>query len=53
MNNYKAIGNLIGTLVGCVLTGVCVYFTKNPFSSVIPFVCYLIGGRIGRAITKK
>ncbi len=52
MKNAEALGFIIGALVGTVLTGVCVYFTKSPFSGVCGFVSALIGGWIGKSIHK-
>ena len=52
MKNYKELGGLIGALVGCILTGVCVYFTGSVWSAVIPLVCLLFGGWIGKSIEK-
>ena len=52
MKNYKELGGLIGALVGCILTGVCVYLTGSVWSAVIPLVCLLFGGWIGKSIEK-
>ncbi len=50
MSKSEAIGNLIGVIIGAILSGVCVYFTKSIWSSVISFACYLFGGWIGKSI---
>lgn len=52
-NNYEGMGFLIGSLVGAVLTGVCIYFTSSVASAIISLVCALLGGWIGRSILKK
>ena len=50
MKNYEALGSLIGSIVGCILCGICVYFTQSVFSAVVPLVFYLMGGWIGKSI---
>lgn len=52
MKNAEAIGNLIGSIIGALLTGVCIYFTKSVFSGLIAVVCFYIGGSIGKEIDK-
>ena len=52
MENYKELGRFIGALMGCILTGVCVYFTGSVWSAIIPLVCLLFGGWIGKLIEK-
>lgn len=52
MKNYKELGGLIGAFVGCILTGVCIYFTGSVWSAVIPLVCLLLGGWIGKSAEK-
>ena len=42
----------VGSLIGAVLTGVAVYFTKSALCAMIGPVCLLIGGAIGREIKK-
>ena len=46
----EAIGALIGSLVGCILTGVAVYFTKSPYCAAIGFVCMMLGDWIGKSV---
>lgn len=50
MKNYEVVGNVIGALLGAILTGVAIYYTGSVFSSVIGFLGFLIGGWIGKSI---
>lgn len=50
MKNYEEMGFLIGSIVGAVLSGVCIYFTSSIASAAISLVCALIGGWIGKSI---
>lgn len=50
MSKGEVIGNFVGVLVGAILSGVCVYYTKSFWSAAISFVCYLIGGWIGKSV---
>lgn len=52
VKNYKEAGGLAGAFVGCILTGICVYFTGSIWSAVITYVCLLLGGWIGKSIEK-
>lgn len=52
MKNYKDLGGIIGSIIGCILTGVCIYFTESIWSAIIPLVCLLVGGWIGKSIEK-
>ncbi len=52
MKNYKELGGLIGAFIGCILTGVCIYFTGSIWSAIIPLVCLLFGEWIGKSIEK-
>ena len=52
MKNAEGIGTLIGSIIGTILTGVCVYFTNSVFSGLIVVVCIYIGGKIGKKIDK-
>ena len=52
MKNYEVIGFLIGAVVGAILTGVCVYFTRSVASAMISLACALIGGWVGKSIPK-
>ena len=52
MKNYQDIGMLVGSLIGAVLTGIAVYFTKSALCAMIGPVCMIIGGAIGREIKK-
>jgi uncharacterized protein YcfJ len=53
MKNYEEMGFLIGSIVGAVLSGVCIYFTSSIASAAISLVCALIGGWIGKSIPPK
>ncbi len=50
MKNAEAIGNLIGSAVGALLMGICVYFTQSVFSGLVAVACFYIGGAIGKEI---
>ena len=50
MKNYKELGGMIGALIGCVLTGGCVYITGSVWSPGIPFVSLLLGEWIGKSV---
>ena len=50
MKNYKELGGMIGALIGCVLTGGCVYITGSVWSAGIPFVSLLLGEWIGKSV---
>ena len=52
MKNAEALGALIGSIAGAIVTGVAVYFTGNPLCALIGLVGYLAGSHIGKAIGK-
>jgi len=52
MQKGESLGVVIGCVTGCVLSGVAIYFTQSIFCAVIPFACFLLGQRIGRAFDK-
>lgn len=51
MKNAEGIGALIGAVVGALGTGVAVYFTGSPWCSLIALAGYLMGSRIGKAVS--
>lgn len=52
MKNYEGIGYAIGLLLGVIVAGVCVYFTKSPLSGFAILLCAYFGGRMGKSINK-
>jgi len=52
MKKYEGIGYAIGFLLGVIVAGVCLYFTKSPLSGFAILLCAYFGGRIGKRINK-
>ncbi len=52
MKNYEGLGYAIGSVVGAVVTGVLVYFTRHPLCAAASVVCAYVGGSIGREIKR-
>lgn len=44
---------ILGFIIGIILTGVCAYFTHSPLVGVIVVIFALIGEQIDKAISKK
>ena len=53
MRNYESVGMVIGAIIGAVLTGLVVYFTKSAYAAVLGLFCMLFGGWIGRSFPQK
>lgn len=50
MKKAEAIGSLIGSIAGAILTGIAVYYTGSFMCAFIGLAGYLIGGWIGKSI---
>lgn len=46
-------GAIIGSILGAICTGIVIYFTGSPFSSIIGLAGYLIGSQIGKSIDER
>lgn len=46
----EGICSVIGSLVGAIGTGVAIYFTGSVWCSIIGFLGFMIGDRIGKVI---
>lgn len=53
MKNFEIVGFVLGATLGAIGTGICVYLTGSIFSSLISLSCTLLGGWIGKSISKK
>ena len=52
MKNFEGAGYLIGSIVGAIATGVCIYFTESIFSGLLCCICAVVGGQIGKSIER-
>jgi len=52
MEKGESIGAVIGSVTGCILSGVAIYFTKSVFCAAIPLACFLLGQKIGKAFSR-
>lgn len=53
MKNFEKVGLILGAILGAIGTGICVYLTESIFSSLISLSCTILGGWIGKSISKK
>lgn len=52
MKKAEGIGGIVGSIIGAVGTGIAIYYTESPLSSIIGIIGYLIGSQIGKSIDK-
>ncbi len=52
MKKAEGIGAIIGSILGAVGTGIAIYYTESPLSSIIGLLGYLVGSQIGKSIDK-
>lgn len=50
MKKAEGICSVIGSLEGAIGTGVAIYFTGSVWCSIIGFLGFMIGDRIGKVI---
>ncbi|MCI8772136.1 MAG: hypothetical protein HFH73_13580 [Lachnospiraceae bacterium] len=53
MKKAEGRGAIVGSILGAICTGIVIYFTGSPFSSVIGLAGYLMGSRIGKSIDER
>ncbi len=53
MNKYEGICAAVGSIIGALLTGVAVYFTKSIWSALICLACSIAGLQLGRYLDEK
>ncbi len=53
MKNFEIVGFILGAILGAIGTGICVYLTGSIFSSLISLSCTVLGGCVGKSISKK
>ncbi len=53
MKNFATVGFILGAILGAIGTGMCVYLTGSIFSSLISLSCTILGGWVGKSISKK
>lgn len=53
MKDFETYGFAAGAILGTIGTGICVYLTGSVFSALISLSSAILGGRIGKSISKK
>ncbi len=53
MKNFEIVGFILGSILGAIGTGICIYLTGSIFSSLISLSCTVLGGWVGKSINKK
>ncbi len=53
MKNFEIVGFMLGAILGTIGTGICVYLTGSIFSGLISLCCTVLGGLVGKSISKK
>ena len=51
MKSAEAIGMFVGSIIGAILTGVFVYYTKSIFSVCFVVLFFFMGKKIGSKIS--